>query len=83
MNKRTKIGLYTLTMAAVVLAVIVVINLLTLNAPTKYTKLDMTSLSLYTLSDTTVEATEKISEDVNIYFLCSGGVGRPQDSHPR
>lgn len=73
MNKRTKIGLYTLTMAAVVLAVIVVINLLTLNAPTKYTKLDMTSLSLYTLSDTTVEATEKISEDVNIYFLCSGG----------
>ncbi len=72
MNKRTKIGLYTLVMAAVVLAVIVVINLLVLSAPTKFTKFDMTSLSLYTLSDTTVEAVEKISEDINIYFLCSG-----------
>ncbi len=73
MNKRTKIGLYTLAMATVVLAVIVVINLLVLGAPTNFTKLDMTSLSLYTLSDTTVEAAEKISEDVKIYFLCSGG----------
>lgn len=73
MNRRTKIGLYTLVMASVVLAVIIVINLLTLNAPTKYTKLDMTSLSLYTLSDTTAEAVEKITEEVNIYFLCSGG----------
>ncbi len=73
MNKRTKIGLYTLVMAAVVLAVIIVVNLLVLGAPTKYTKLDMTSLSLYTLSDTTTEAVEKINEEVNIYFLCSGG----------
>lgn len=73
MNKRTKIGLYTLVMAAVVLAVIIVVNLLVLRAPTKFTKLDMTSLSLYTLSDTSIEAVGKIDEDVNIYFLCSGG----------
>ena len=73
MNKRTKIGAYTLVMTAVVLAVIVVINLLALNAPTKYTKLDATSLSLYTLSETTEEAARKIEEEVNIYLLCSGG----------
>lgn len=60
-------------MAAVVLAVIVVINLFVLGAPTKYTKLDITSLELYTLSETTAEAVPKIDEDVNIYFLCSGG----------
>lgn len=73
MNKRTKIGAYTLVMTAVVLAVIVVINLLALNAPAKYTKLDATSLSLYTLSETTEEAARKIEEEVNIYLLCSGG----------
>lgn len=73
LNKRTKIGAYTLVMAAVVLAVIVVINLLALNAPTKYTKLDITSLELYTLTDTTVEAVPKIEEDVTLYLLCSGG----------
>ena len=73
LNKRTKIGAYTLVMAAVVLAVIVVINLFALNAPTKYTKLDVTSLELYTLSDTTAEAIPQIDEDIVIYLLCSGG----------
>ncbi len=73
MNKRIKIGLYTLVMAAAVLAVIIVANLLVLRAPTKFTKLDMTSLSLYTLTDTSKEAVGKIGEEVNIYFLCSGG----------
>lgn len=73
MNKRTKIGAYTLVMAVAVLAVIVVINLFALNAPTKYTKLDATSLSLYTLSKTTEDAVRRIEEEVKIYLLCSGG----------
>ena len=72
-NKKTKLGAYTLVMGAVVLAVIVFINILVLNAPEKYTKLDITSLELYTLSEETEKAVSKINEDVNIYLLCSGG----------
>ncbi len=84
-NKRTKIGTYTLVMTAVVLAIIVVINIVALNMPSKYTKIDMTSLELYTLSDTTLEAIPKINEDVTIYFICSGGEdlsGSTVNNHP-
>lgn len=72
-NKRTKIGTYTLVMVSIVLAAIVIINLMVLGMPSKYTKLDVTALELYTLSDTTLEAIPKIDEKVDIYLLCSGG----------
>lgn len=73
LNKRTKIGSYTIALVLVVLAVIVVINLAVLSAPSKFTKLDVTPLSLYTLSDTTKQAVNKIDEDITIYFIASGG----------
>ncbi len=85
LNKRTKIGAYTLVMVTLALAVIVVINLLVLNAPTKYTKIDATLHSLYTLSETTKEAIPKINEDINIYLICSGGTdesGSPVNNLP-
>ncbi|MEE0969317.1 MAG: Gldg family protein [Clostridia bacterium] len=72
-DKKTKIGVYTIVMTAVVLAVLVVVNILALNAPSKYTKLDVTSLDLYTLSDETMESVPKIQEKINIYYICSGG----------
>ncbi len=71
--KRTKIGTYTLVMSAIVLAVLVTVNLLVLNAPSKYTKLDITSQNLYTLSEATKDAVSGIDENIDIFFICSGG----------
>ncbi len=79
-NKRTKLGAYTLIMSAVVLAVIILINLLALGAPSKYTKLDMTELEYYTLDETTVDAVSKVNEEVNIYLICAGGSDESQGS---
>ncbi|MBR4295268.1 MAG: GldG family protein [Clostridia bacterium] len=73
LNKRTKMGTYTVVMIFIVLAVLVFVNLAAVNAPSQYTKLDTTSLDLYTLSDMTKDALGNVTEDIKIYFLCSGG----------
>ncbi len=73
LNKKTRIGSYTLIMSAIVLAVLIIINIVALNMPSKLTKLDMTELELYTLSEKTLEAVPKIDEDVTIYFICQNG----------
>ena len=80
MNKRTKIGAYTAIMSAVVLAALVLLNLIVLSAPSKYTKLDSTEKKLYSLSETSIEAISKIDEDVNIYLLCPGGKDNSGDA---
>lgn len=72
-SRRTKVGVYTLVMTAVVLAVIVVINVIALSLPSKYTKLDITSLELYTLSETTINEVPKIEDEIRMYLICSGG----------
>ncbi len=72
-TKTSKAGTYTVVMTAVVLAVLVVFNVLVLAAPSKYTKLDMTSLELYTLSESTEKMLPEIKDEIKIYFLCQGG----------
>ncbi|MBE6538244.1 MAG: hypothetical protein E7671_02120 [Ruminococcaceae bacterium] len=73
LNKRAKAGTVALIATLIVLTVIVIINALVLLMPKKYTQLDVTSLELYTLSDTTIESVPKIDEEINIYLICSGG----------
>ena len=73
MNRTSKVGTYTVVMTAVVLAVLILANVFVLSAPSKYTKLDMTSLELYTLSKMTESTIPELKEDINIYFLCQGG----------
>ena len=80
LNRSSKIGTYTVVMTAVVLAVLILANVFVLSAPSKYTKLDMTSLQLYTLSEVTESALPNIKEDIRIYFLCQGGTDNSGNS---
>ena len=73
MSRTSKAGTYTVVMTAVVLAILILANVFVLSAPSKYTKFDMTSLELYTLSKVTESALPEIKEDIKIYFLCQGG----------
>ena len=73
LNRTSKVGTYTVIMTAVVLAVLILANVFVLSAPSKYTKLDMTSLELYTLSKVTESTVPELKEDIKIYFLCQGG----------
>ncbi len=84
-SRSSKVGTYTVVMTAVVLAVLILVNVFVLSAPSKYTKLDMTSLELYTLSEATEEALPNIKEQIKIYFLCQGGTdnsGSSMDNIP-
>ena len=73
MSRTSKAGTYTVVMTAIILAILILANVFVLSAPSKYTKLDMTSLQLYTLSEVTESALPEIKEDIKIYFLCHGG----------
>ncbi len=84
-NRASRVGTYTVVMTAIVLAVLIIANVFVLSAPSKYTRLDMTSLELYTLSDVTEEALPKIKDGIKIYFICQGGTdnsGNAMDNIP-
>ena len=74
MNRRTlKIGSLTITTTAVVVAVFVLLNLLVSELPTKFTKFDRSTSSLYTVSDESAAVIRKIGEDVHFYILTERG----------
>lgn len=72
-GKTEKMGTYTVAMAAIVLAVVVVINLLVGLLPDSLTTFDTSANGLYTISDSTKEYISRLDEDVTIYWICQGG----------
>lgn len=72
-TNRTKVGSYAFAAVLIVLAILIAINFIAMKLPTRYTKFDVTAKKLYTLSDVTKKAIPNITEEVNIYLLCSGG----------
>jgi len=69
--KNLKVGAYSIGMIAVATAVAVFANLLVAELPEKFTKFDVTSDRLYSLSDETVAYVKNLQEDVSIYVLVS------------
>ena len=73
MKKTTKLGTYTVAVALIVLAAIILINALVAALPTKYTVIDTSAEKLYSISDSTRKALTMLSENVTIYYLCPNG----------
>lgn len=73
LNKATKIGMYTVVISAILLAVLIVVNLLVGAIPTSFTKLDTSANKLYSLSATSKKFVSAINEDVTIWVLCRNG----------
>ena len=69
--KNLKVGAYSVGMIVVAIAAAVFVNLLVAELPEKYTKFDVTSDRLYSLSDETVAYIKGLQEDVKIYVLVS------------
>lgn len=67
--KNISMGAYSSGLIIIVLAVSVFANLLVNELPDKYTNFDITSQKLYSLSDTTKEFTQNLTDDINIYVL--------------
>lgn len=69
-GKTEKMGTYTIAMAAIVLAVVVVINLLVGLLPDSLTAFDTSANGLYTISDSTQQYISKLNEDITINWIC-------------
>ena len=72
-SKNFKIGSYSTLISAAVLAIIVVINLFVSALPSSVTKLDVSSNSMYSISDESKEIVKNINESVTVYFLAETG----------
>lgn len=66
-------GVYASVLAAVVLVVVILINLVIRALPTKCTEYDISTTSLFTLSETTENLLHELNADVTAYYLAESG----------
>lgn len=71
--KTTKMGAYSAFLTLVVIAFVIVINLMVGELPTTVTKFDTSSLQLYTLTNSTIDIVEGLTEDVTMYYIVQNG----------
>ncbi len=62
-------GIYSLSMVAVVLAVLIAVNVFVNTLPTTWTKLDMSSAQLYSITSNTKVVLNQLEKDVTIYWI--------------
>lgn len=72
-SRSFRVGGYSLASAAVIIAIAVIINLAVSAIPSKYTKLDETSASLYSLSEQTGQVVSGLTKDVTVYWVVQNG----------
>ena len=64
-------GLYSAAITAVVLVLAVLVNLLVRAIPTKYTTFDLSEAGLYTLSDSSAQVAQGLTQDVTCLLYTS------------
>ena len=72
-KKYLKNGSYSSIMIVVFVAIIIVINMIVGNLPSKYTQLDISSEKLYTIGDETKAMLKDLDKDVIIYQIAQRG----------
>ncbi|MBE6615485.1 MAG: hypothetical protein E7631_09300 [Ruminococcaceae bacterium] len=73
-NKKTlKIGSFSVTVTAVVIVIAVLVNLFVNELPGTITKLDTSSLQLYTVGEETEGVLASVDRDVHFYLLAERG----------
>lgn len=66
-------GGYSLAAAAVVVAIAVAINLVVGALPADWTKIDLTSTGLYSLSSQTQQMVSALEDEVTVYWIVQSG----------
>ncbi len=72
-QKTTQNGLRVFLVTLLLLIGLVVINLLVALLPTSITEIDISSDKMYSVSDTTKRALSKLNNNIELYYLASGG----------
>lgn len=72
-KKHLKNGSYSVMMTVIFIAVIIVINLIVGEIPSKYSQIDISDQKLYSIGDQTKEMLKGLDEDVTIYQVAQSG----------
>lgn len=72
-RKALKNGGYSVLLSVIVIAVVVVINLIAGQIPSKYTQVDISTGKLYTIGDETKNLLKNLEEDITIYHIVQPG----------
>lgn len=72
-KKYLKNGSYSFAISAIFVCVIIVINLIVGELPSKYTQLDVSEGKLYSIGDQTKEVLKGLEKDVTIYQIAQEG----------
>lgn len=72
-KKAFKKGSYSAALSVIVVAVIVVLNLVVGQIPSKYTQFDISTGKLYTIGDETKETLKNLTDDITIYYIVQSG----------
>lgn len=72
-GKRARAGSYSAFAAAIVIAVCILVNAFCASLPVSSTQLDMTSQSLFSLSEQTKRIVKSVDTQVNLYLLATTG----------
>ena len=66
-------GVYSTALAAVVVVLAVLLNLIVRAIPSRYTTFDLSESGLYTLSDSSRQVADALTQDVTIYYVAETG----------
>ncbi|MDE7219637.1 MAG: GldG family protein [Oscillospiraceae bacterium] len=66
-------GSYSLTISAVVLAILIVVNIFASSLPTAVTKYDISASKLYSITSNTKVVVNALEQDVTIYWVVQSG----------
>lgn len=66
-------GGYSLTITAIVLALLIVVNILVSALPSSLTKMDISATKLYSITSNTKVVVNALNEDVTIYWVVQSG----------
>ncbi len=66
-------GSYSFLVSLIVLAIVVVINIVINQLPSRFTSLDLTRESYFTISDQSKQLIDNLNEDVTLYWLVETG----------
>lgn len=72
-KKNLKHGSYSLGIAAVFIAIIVLLNLVIQELPSKYREIDLSTQKLYSIGDQTKKVLKNLNKDVTLYFIAQNG----------
>lgn len=72
-KKLLKHGTYSMAVTAVVIAIVVVLNLVVQEIPSKYREIDLSSQKLYTIGEQTEKLLKSLKKDVELYYIAQDG----------